>query len=218
MKNDLKRFEIADAQADCTVARSRWLVSSVVQGCFGWGGAEKEGHEGWRRERRRERQREGGDECKPPFSGQWSFPVTAVLLSRGGGSSTGREAAWDRWTCPAPPPLSPPMTASLIKNTSWPQSECSWVDAYAVCGRVEVANFVWLPQILHRFQTAASDELKRLQRPSVEDAFKALPPLSYLGTAALCSCYTFTSNNPFLIGSGDVSTPFTCPHIATSSL
>lgn len=45
---------------------------------------------------------------------QWSFPVTAVLLSRGGGSSTGREAAWDRWTCPAPPPT----TASLIKNRS----------------------------------------------------------------------------------------------------
>lgn len=45
---------------------------------------------------------------------QSSFPVTAVLLSRGGGSSTGREAAWDRWTCPAPPPT----TASLIKNRS----------------------------------------------------------------------------------------------------
>lgn len=48
------------------------------------------------------------------WTGQWSFPVTAVLLSRGGGSSTGREAAWDRWTCPAPPPT----TASLIKNRS----------------------------------------------------------------------------------------------------
>lgn len=35
MKNDLKRFEIADAQADCTVARSRWFVSSWCRGVSG---------------------------------------------------------------------------------------------------------------------------------------------------------------------------------------
>lgn len=97
MKNDLKRFEIADAQADCTVARSRWFVSSWCRGVSGEEAPK-------RRDMRDGGGREGGDECKAPFSGQWSFPVTAVLLSRGGGSSTGREAAWDRWTCPAPPP------------------------------------------------------------------------------------------------------------------
>lgn len=35
MKNDLKRFEIADAQADCTAARSRWFVSSSCRGVSG---------------------------------------------------------------------------------------------------------------------------------------------------------------------------------------
>lgn len=59
---------------------------------------------------------------------QWSFPVTAVLLSRGGGSSTGREAAWDRWTCPAPPPT----TASLIKNRS-----AATIDVFSRVGATE---------------------------------------------------------------------------------
>lgn len=35
MKNDLKRFEIAAAQADCTVAQSRWFVSSWCRGVSG---------------------------------------------------------------------------------------------------------------------------------------------------------------------------------------
>lgn len=35
MKNDLKRFEIAGAQADCTAAWSRWFVSSSCRGVSG---------------------------------------------------------------------------------------------------------------------------------------------------------------------------------------
>lgn len=51
-----------------------------------------------------------------------------MLLSRGGGSSTGREAAWDRWTCPAPPPT----TASLIKNRS-----AATIDVFSRVGATE---------------------------------------------------------------------------------
>lgn len=56
MKNDLKRFEIADAQADCTVAG---LAGSfhLLAGVFGQRGGELEGQrdrgtEGWRAEGR----------------------------------------------------------------------------------------------------------------------------------------------------------------------
>lgn len=65
---------------------------------------------------------------------QWSFPVTAVLLSRGGGSSTGREAAWDRWTCLAPPPT----TASLIKNRS-----AATIDVLSRVGANESVGLGW---------------------------------------------------------------------------
>lgn len=56
MKNDLKRFEIADAQADCTVAG---LAGSFhpLAGVFGQRGGGLEG------------QRDGGEECGP-LSGQ----------------------------------------------------------------------------------------------------------------------------------------------------
>ena len=51
MKNDLKRFEIADAQADCTVAG---LAGSFhpLAGVFGWRGGGLEGQRGWRTEGR----------------------------------------------------------------------------------------------------------------------------------------------------------------------
>lgn len=134
MKNDLKRFEIAGAQADCTVAALAGSFHPLAGAFFGGRRGGELGGDGGR---------DGGRERQPPrpplplslffFSGQWSFPVTAVLLSRGGGSSTGREAAWDRWTCPAPPPLSPPTTASLIKNRSPPLSMC--LAGYASGGR-----------------------------------------------------------------------------------
>lgn len=103
MKNDLKRFEIADAQADCTVAGLAGSFHPLAWTFFGgWGGG-----------------------VRAPSLDSRAFPVTAVHLSRGGGSSTGREAAWDRWTSPAPPPT----TAPLIKDTSPPLRTC-------VCTRV----------------------------------------------------------------------------------
>lgn len=56
MKNDLKRFEIADAQADCTVAG---LAGSFHPSCGGV----------WAERWRAGGTEDGGEECKP-LSGQ----------------------------------------------------------------------------------------------------------------------------------------------------
>ena len=76
-ENDLKRSEIAAAQADCTVAGS---FHPFLRGVVDVGKGKVEG------------QRDGGEEECDLLSGQ-GFAVTAVLLSRGGGSSTGSRAA-----------------------------------------------------------------------------------------------------------------------------
>lgn len=120
MKNDLKRFEIADAQADCTVAG---LAGSFhpLAGVFGQRGG---GTEGWR-------------------AGGWRGGVRAPFWTVGLSSNScasltrRRQQHWDRWTGPAPPPLSPPTTASLIKNTSLPLLMCG-AECMYMCIHVEV--------------------------------------------------------------------------------
>lgn len=88
MKNDLKRFEIADAQADCTVAWSRWFVSSW---CRGVSGEEAQ---------KRRDTRDGGGRGE---AGGWSaskqapFFWTVELSSNSCASLTrGRQQYWER--------------------------------------------------------------------------------------------------------------------------
>lgn len=85
MKNDLKRFEIADAQADCTVARSRWFVSSW---CRGVSGEEAP---------KRRDMRDGGGREGAKGRVQAPFFWTVELSSNSCASLTrGRQQNWER--------------------------------------------------------------------------------------------------------------------------
>lgn len=121
---------------------------------------------------------DGGEECKP-LSGQQGFPVTAVLLSRGGGSSTGREAAWDRWTSPAPTPLLPPTATYLIKNTSLPllmcKAKCMYICTHVVCECFQTVFKVLLVQLQNHLRTRLQCSIFCV----IFFSFSAYSPLSY---------------------------------------
>lgn len=87
MKNDLKRFEIAGAQADCTVAALAGSFHPLAGAFWGRRGGELGGDGG----------RDGGRECEPPLSLPFLFFWTVELSSNSCASLTrGRQQHWER--------------------------------------------------------------------------------------------------------------------------